>query len=301
MDEATFQRSLRARPPADPIYRMRLTARPAPATRTAAGTSRRLVLTMTMLLTGLVVLAAGAVFLGSQPSPGVPLIPAERGVFSLAGYLTEGREGATATLLNDGRVLILGGYGASDAEVWDPTTRSFGPAGRPASERKGATATLLRDGHVLVVGGSGGDNRIAPAEVWTPSRPPFSAFNAAGFAGDQLVGHSATLLDDGRVLIVGGKDAMGDVLASAGIWDPADRSFSPTGSLIGARSGHSAFRLSDGRVLVVGSVDGQNPKCFDPGGLGHRVGDVRACRFYGRRAVRRHHDAPVRRPCAAGL
>jgi hypothetical protein len=77
--------------------------------------------------------------------------------FSPAGSLAEAREGHSATLLPDGRVLVVGGSGKKDsrlvsAEVWDPARASFDPAGSVAEARYEATATLLRDGRVLVVG-----------------------------------------------------------------------------------------------------------------------------------------------------
>ena len=99
--------------------------------------------------------------------------PAAVGTFGPAGSLTGARTGHTATLLPDGRVLIVGGCCDDDlasAEVWDPATASFGPAGSLAEVRSGHTATLLPDGRVLVVGGDeqGGDVH-ASAEVWAPS------------------------------------------------------------------------------------------------------------------------------------
>ena len=94
--------------------------------------------------------------------------------------------------LPDGRVLSVGGcispvstmirsyfcdLGLTDsAEVWDPDTASFGPAGSLAVKRGGHTATALPDGRVLVVGGRvfidpTGDDEIvyASAEIWDPS------------------------------------------------------------------------------------------------------------------------------------
>jgi hypothetical protein len=71
----------------------------------------------------------------------------------------------TATLLTDGRVLVIGGNegNPSTAEVWDPATASFSPVGSLAEAGPVSTATLLPDGRVLVIG------RNATAEVWEPS------------------------------------------------------------------------------------------------------------------------------------
>ena len=108
----------------------------------------------------LVVLLAGAAMLVAsrplQPSPS-PLVPTVLGVFTPTGSTTHPfPENPTATLLLDGRVLVVGGYGAGPlAEVWGPGTGVFSPAGELNQEREGHTATLLQDGRVLVVGGEG--------------------------------------------------------------------------------------------------------------------------------------------------
>jgi len=65
--------------------------------------------------------------------------------------------------------------------------------------------------------------------------------------------HTATTLSDGRVLIVGGLE---QATTSAELFDPATRTFSPTGSLRVARISHSATLLSDGRVLIAGGYNG---------------------------------------------
>jgi hypothetical protein len=98
--------------------------------------------------------------------------------FGPAGSLAEARSSHTATRLRDGRVLVVGGgfvggeFGhgfSASAEVWDPTTGDFGPAGSLTEARLTHTATLLRDGRVLVVGGEGIDEQpLASAEVWGP-------------------------------------------------------------------------------------------------------------------------------------
>jgi hypothetical protein len=95
-----------------------------------------------------------------------------------------GRERHTATLLSDGRVLVVGGMGerAADfsdtavleAEIWDPETGSFSSAGQDAVGRALHTATLLPDGRVLITGGFSRDDRAevvavtASAEIWAP-------------------------------------------------------------------------------------------------------------------------------------
>src|SRR6266536_5371520 len=65
------------------------------------------------------------------------------------------------------------------------------------------------------------------------------------------LGHTATELGDGRVLIVGGQDANGPIRDSE-IFDPASRTFSPAAKSLEGRTEHTATLLADGRVLVTG-------------------------------------------------
>ena len=149
------------------------------------------------------------------------------------------------------------------AEVWDPTTGMFDPAGSLREARADHTATALPDGRVLViggmgdaVGGRGARTFLGSAEVWDAAT---ASFVAAGSLQDGRVEHTATLLPDGRVVVVGGVGRVGrryDDLASAEIWDPATSVFAPAGSLTRGRSYHTADALlPDGRVLVIGGED----------------------------------------------
>jgi uncharacterized protein (TIGR03437 family) len=75
--------------------------------------------------------------------------------------------------------------------------------------------------------------------------------------------HTATALPDGRVLLTGGTNGRGTMLASAEIYDPATGTFRATGSMSRARQAHSAVLLQDGRVLIVGR-DGPGFEIYDP-------------------------------------
>ena len=175
--------------------------------------------------------------------------------------LAEGRWGHTATLLNDGRLLVVGGkekpYGSlGTAEIFDTSTNEWSSAGSTLEPRgEGHTATLIDSG-VLITGGT--DSALA--EIYDPSTGRWSP---AGTMMKARNWASATLLDDGRVLVAGGEDSTvtgSKVLDSAEIYDPSTGEWTATGSMMQAHSGHSAT-LFDGKPFIVGEYLAE---IFDP-------------------------------------
>jgi hypothetical protein len=164
----------------------------------------------------------------------------EADTFSPTGSMTTPRcnggggwGGGTATLLQDGRVLMTAGVmlppSLAEAEIFDPTTGTFSPTGSPTHLDGGQTATLLANGRVLVAGGEDDDVTRATAELYDPVT---GMFIPTGSMAAARWGHTATLLSDGRVLVTGGRGSLYDVpefLTSAEIYDPATGTFSPAG------------------------------------------------------------------------
>jgi hypothetical protein len=81
------------------------------------------------------------------------------------------------------------------------------------------------------------------------------AFAATGSLANRRVGHSATLLNNGKVLVAGGENDDQQTLASAELYDPATGTFTPTGTMTAPREFHSATLLANGKVLIVGGYD----------------------------------------------
>lgn len=176
------------------------------------------------------------------------------GTWTPTGSMGGPRRDHTATLLDDGDVLILGGLGSQVAERYDPATGTFTSLGNTVfGHGQGATATKLLDGRVLIVGG-------ASAEIFDPSSNTFAATTGNPTTNRQY--HSATLLSDGRVLIAAGQyDLTGGPQTHdlAELYDPATDAFVATGNLNTDRSGHGATLLPDGRVLVIGGTQTTTP------------------------------------------
>lgn len=187
------------------------------------------------------------------------------------------RVALTATLLADGRVLVVGGGAAIvPAEVFDPASMAFEmPAGQSSqAQRRQHSATRLGDGSVLVAGGLNWNGRaLDSVEVFMPESGQFAAV-------DTLITprgiHTATTLPDGRVLLTGGVTAGAtpnsvSPLASTEIYHPTTRTFAPGGSLAVPRMYHTATLLADGTVLVTGgfiddalTIATDTAEIFDP-------------------------------------
>jgi uncharacterized delta-60 repeat protein len=177
------------------------------------------------------------------------------------------RSGHTATLLPNGRVLVVGGAGGVDAvrhaQLYDPATRTWSLGALTGESRSGHTATLLPNGKVLVVGGflMIGTVPVAlldtcalydPAsDRWLPTSSLLPT--AAGSTGRAL--HTATLLANGKVLVAGGVGTSVATPRSAQLYDPATGRWSHASALPESRAGHTATRLANGRVLLTGGLN----------------------------------------------
>ncbi len=189
---------------------------------------------------------------------------------SFTGSLAVARVAHTATLLNDGRVLVAGGVDASfatlaSAELFDPNTGLWTAVSSMNVARRYHMAVRLQDGRVLVAGGlnaflgcqrgAGGSVPPSSAEIFDPSTLAWTVTGSMVVGG----GNAGLLLSDGRVLAVAGGTA------DAELYDPSVGSWTQTAQ-VANHLGGLLTRLPDGRVFAVGEDSSNNPasELFDP-------------------------------------
>ena len=241
---------------------------------------------------------------GSVPTPSEP--PDDLTGFEYAGNLIQKRFWHTATLLNDGRLLIAGGAATdspgyvpmsmfhASTELFDPETQTSSAARSMSVARTRDEGILLPDGRVAILGA-----HLAPVEIYDPQSGRFSAHDATlGDIGTATLlpngkiltycvlgvaifdpdtgnftsisgldgrrgGHTATMLLDGRILIVGGGNSEG-LAKAAEIYDPTSNTFTEVGESHNERWGHKAVLLQDGTVLVIGGSKGVTDSTPEP-------------------------------------
>ena len=195
-----------------------------------------------------------------------PLANAQTATWASAGTMTTPRVYHTATLLQDGTVLVAGGENngtvTASAEIYSPATNTWAVTGSMANAREGHTATLLSNGQVLVVGGGAG----ATAEIYDPTA---ETWTATGSLNVIRQGQTASLLQNGMVLVAGGccttvtppgySTPVSAALTSSELWNPATGQWTLTGNMVNMHSNHTANVLSDGTVLVAGGTSLQLP------------------------------------------
>ena len=175
--------------------------------------------------------------------------------FRPTGNLHTGRNTHRAIMLNDGTVLIAGGYDVNEnalasSELYSPATGTFTTTGSLNVARRNCSITLLDDGTVLLAGGYDSSfNTLASAEIYHPGAGTFTITGNLTTARADL---AATRLSDGTVLIAGGFDNSGRPLSSAELYIPATGTFVATGSLNTARGFSTATALMNGAILIAG-------------------------------------------------
>jgi large repetitive protein len=233
-----------------------------PVTGTFAATGS---MTMTSP-TGGILLPDGRVLFarGDGTAPSVEVYDPSTGNFNVAGNPATLTGVYTATLFNDGRVLLTGRVGTFPppgpppglgAEVYDPAAGTFSPiANWP--QQIGTPVTVLADGRVLFYRVVPGDIASGTTVLYDPATGTFSPTGGPD-SFDKIP--PATVLLNGKILFAGGDTDVSGVVSSAALYDPATGTLAATGSMATARLYHTATLLADGTVLVAGGGDQWGP------------------------------------------
>lgn len=211
--------------------------------------------TATLLRDGRVLIVGGY----SSPTTAEIYNPTS-GLFSLPDTLNRNYIEHTATLLPDGRVLLAGGcsresfYYLKDAAMFDPATNTCSPTNSLTHARGSHTATLLPNGLVLIAGGetmsrNGVRFPDLSSELYNPTT---GTFTAAANLNYLKYRHTATLLADGRVLLIGNH-----FQNVAELYDYKTNTCSVTNPMnCSFRVGHISTLLPSGKVLIAGGFVG---------------------------------------------
>ena len=188
--------------------------------------------------------------------------------------MTMRRAGASAILLQNGDVLIVGGNETSgdeqvaSAELYHPATKTFSLTGSMHSSAGAIVLVQLKNGKVLAVNDSGG-------ELYDPSAGRFTVADGLTIARAK---YGTALLPDGKILIAGGQigGAWGPRIATTPIYDPTSGAFRP-----GPEMNFPRFKLKKavvplggGRILIAGGAE--QPEIYDAASNSfHSVGGSR--------------------------
>jgi N-acetylneuraminic acid mutarotase len=207
---------------------------------------------VTRLASGKVLVAGGASTI-PENDRSAEIYDPETGTWTATGSMATARHVHTATLLPSGKVLVAGGAnyestasmnGLKSAELYDPATGTWAPAGEMSVGRIGHVAVLLESGEVLVAGGYGLGGTWISAEIYDPATGTWRA--TEHMRGTHQYG-TATLLPSGRVLVLG--DLWGDATL-AEVFDPATETWIAVAPMPRGRNSHGAALLPSGHVLV---------------------------------------------------
>ncbi len=189
-------------------------------------TTPRMAFTATALNNGKVLVAGGLDNSSNVLDSAELYDPAERKFVAVSNPMSDRRVFHTATLLPSGKVLLTGGATnlsgdtTNSADLYDPASNSFSPTSAMDHQRAAHSATSFPSGplagKVLITGGGGGSSvffKDSSAEIYDPASQQFVLL--ASFMNEARALHSATLLDDGNVLLAGGFN--GSVAISGGV------------------------------------------------------------------------------------
>jgi hypothetical protein len=175
-------------------------------------------------------------------------------------------QAATATLLANGKVLVVGSFPQPDSapELYDPASDTWSPTGPMVVSRSLGTASLLPSGKVLLAGGIAADtgHSTTRTELYDPLT---NSWSATAVMAVQRSSHAAALLQSGKVLVAGGQNASG-YIATAELYDPVADHWDMAAPMEAGYAGPHAALLVNGKVLLAGGStfgDGRG-ELYDP-------------------------------------
>lgn len=198
------------------------------------------------------------------------------GTWAAVADMNDFRHRHASVLLDDGTVLVTGGYGVgadymSAVEQFQASTGEWLVRAPMPAGRYWHTATRLDDGRVLIAGGRAGLLEL-PTFIWDPGQDSWYTPGGIKYA---RIGHTATKLDDGRVVIIGGRDFVSNDLGVTEVFDPITDQWHEGPELVFGRHWHASILEPNHRILVIGgrsvqySHRKQVERCnFDDGNLG---------------------------------
>jgi N-acetylneuraminic acid mutarotase len=169
--------------------------------------------------------------------------------------MAEAREAHTTTLLEDGRILVVGGLDAqgfhfrTSVELFDPKGGTFSKPITMTTPRAFHASVRLGSGDVLVIGGDSGKGELASAERFEVGSGQFvKTKNDRAVAGKAV----AAARIGANVLVTGGANAKDGPVTNADVYDASSDTFTPAAPMATRRMAHTLTALADGRVLAVG-------------------------------------------------
>ncbi len=189
-------------------------------------------------------------------------------VWTTAASMNIARRNFSATTLNDGRVLVVGGEGDSalSAEIYNPESDTWSFTSAPTYPRTLHSATKLKDGRVLIVGGirfgAQGGEGVVESEIFEPESETWVEVRDVSLG---RYGHSASLRSDGSVVLAGGMQTFEQEgfftpgpCESFEIYNPATDRFSSGPQHINGRTYHGVALTSDDSVIIMGGAAGRD-------------------------------------------
>ncbi len=189
---------------------------------------------------------------------------------STTGAMAVSRQGHSATLLPNEKVLVAGGKSGSvilnSAELYDPAKSTFSATAATMNvERYRHTATMLPNGKVLLAGGQNSSSINNTAELYDPASDGGFSYTKGSMTSPRDA-HTATLMSNGKVLLAGGLDG-NTTSGTAEIYDPSTSTFTAAGNMTASRAFHTATALPNGKVLIAGGYNGtylSSAELYDP-------------------------------------